>query len=160
MRTRALIFGVAGLLVSVAAGADSTPSSITVIRYRDGGVAARVTLMSDGGAVALLNDGGSLSFRKDSHHCEPDAGVLLALLGQNACDEDRDCVIVQPDVDAANVGCCYAVDAKVARSRSLKDEFQAVADQCGWATRSCVRACERAECHKGFCRVGEASPRR
>lgn len=132
--------------------ADNSPTTIDVIRYHDGGV-VRVVLQNDGGVSALLPDGGSLSFRVDAHSCTADAGVLLSLLGQTACDDDRDCVIVQPEVNAANVGCCYAVDARVARSRSLKEAFDDAANQCGWATRSCLRPCEKAQCHKGTCRV-------
>lgn len=132
--------------------ADNSATTIGVIRYHDGG-GVRVVLQNDGGVSALLPDGGSLSFRVDAHPCMADAGVLLSLLGQTACDDDRDCVIVQPEVNAANVGCCYAVDARVARSRSLKEALDDAANQCGWATRRCLRPCEKAQCHKGTCRV-------
>lgn len=146
-----------GVVVAALAVADGA-TQVDVVRYRDGGVAARLLVLGDGGTRALLSDGGMLSF-STSQVCFADAGFALALLSQSACDDDRDCATVRPEVATSTVGCCYAVEAKVAKSRSLRAALEQVADQCGWATRSCPSDCTAAKCTRGVCRLEESSSR-
>src|SRR5438552_13014982 len=86
----------------------------TIVRYNDGGIAARFVELPDGGAMEFRPGGGRRIVPTRNCECTVDAGRLEALLRRRSCRASGDCAVFQPEVDATNIKCCYAIELAVA----------------------------------------------
>lgn len=157
---RAIACCIWAVIVGALTAIAPPPPKVTVLKYSDGGVAARLYRLEDGGAIKEYPDGGTVALPIVNEACPVDAGKLEQLLGQDRCERDSDCITFAPHVSVSSLKCCYVARRDVVKSAAFSAAYQEIVDRCdslaGKIIRdrsSCEEWCSAAVCREGRCDV-------